>query len=97
MLAASGAMVAPMDVNRGLVVHCVEDICLSPLNSERSTAAVALDFYSSLDAKGKDILGNRLCKARGRFCEEFIKFCRLRSPAGSRSAPGYFKNVFASE
>ena len=71
-------MVAPMDVNRGLVVHCVEDICLSPLNSERSTAAVALDFYSSLDAKGKDILGNRLCKARGRFCEEFIKFCRLR-------------------
>jgi hypothetical protein len=62
---------------RPLVLHCIEDICLKPLNDERSAAEVALGFFSDLDAKAKDNLIT-LLKLRGRFCEHFVKFCHLR-------------------
>jgi sister-chromatid-cohesion protein PDS5 len=62
---------------RPIVLHCIEDICLEPLNDERSIAEVALGFFSDLDAKAKDNLIT-LLKLRGRFCEHFVKFCHLR-------------------
>lgn len=62
---------------RSLVLHCVEDICLSPLNEERSAAEVAMEFFASLEEKAKESLVS-LLKLRGRFCDQFVKFCELR-------------------
>ena len=62
---------------RSLVIHCIEDICLTPLNDERIAAAVAMDLFADLDSKAREnfII---LLKLRGRFCENFAKFCDLR-------------------
>jgi len=65
------------NATRQLVMSCVEDICLSPLNDARTGAEVALHFYSSLDLGARENLA-ALLKLRSRFCEIFVKFCELR-------------------
>eukprot|EP00802_Teleaulax_amphioxeia_P001810 Tamp_01812.p1 GENE.Tamp_01812~~Tamp_01812.p1 ORF type:complete len:1494 (+),score=242.23 Tamp_01812:44-4483(+) len=71
---------------RSLVIHCIEDICLKPLNDERSAAAVAMDLVSDLDAKARDNL-IVLLKLRGRFCDQFGDLCDRREEMATDMDP----------
>ena len=62
---------------RQLFTTCVEDICLSPLNDQRSVAEVAIDFYSSLDTGAKNNMIKHL-KFGAVFRQRFVEFCELR-------------------